>query len=52
MKHGVAVPIDSPTTNEGLMLETMRTVFDEIMAAFPDIPIIPVVGNNDVVYHD
>ena len=52
MKHGVAVPIDSTTTNEGLMLETMRQVFQEIMTAFPDIPIIPVVGNNDVVYHD
>lgn len=30
----------------------MRQVFQEIMTAFPDIPIIPVVGNNDVVYHD
>ena len=30
----------------------MREVFKPLVAAFPDIPILPVVGNNDVPYHD
>ena len=30
----------------------MREALQAIVRAFPDIPIIPVVGNNDVAYHD
>lgn len=51
-KHGLAVSIDSETNNWELMKYTMKTVIESIEEAFPAVPILPVIGNNDVVYHD
>ena len=48
----MAAEIDSPTNNWEQMLYTMREAIQAIVAAFPDVPILPVIGNNDVVYHD
>ena len=54
-KHGLA------TKNFTLPLEdtdweTMKTTMIEVITAiktnFPTVPILPVIGNNDVVYHD
>ena len=30
----------------------MKTAIEAIVDAFPDVPILPVIGNNDVAYHD
>jgi len=51
-KHGLAVKLDSTTNNWDLMKYTMRTAINAIVSAFPEVPILPVLGNNDVVYHD
>ena len=51
-KHGLAVNAGSTTTNWELMKYTMSVAIDAIEDAFPDIPILPVIGNNDVIYHD
>ena len=51
-KHGLAVEIDAETTNWELMKYTMRMAIDSIVKAFPNVPILPVIGNNDVIYHD
>lgn len=53
-KHKLAVSIGVPLdeTNWELMLYTMEEAFAAIQRAFPDVPILPVIGNNDVVYHD
>ena len=51
-KHGLAVDIDADKTNWDLMKYTMREVLKAITKAFPGIPILPVIGNNDVIYHD
>ena len=34
------------------MLETMYEVMTTIASYFPDVPILPSIGNNDVDYHD
>ena len=34
------------------MKTTMIEVITAIKTNFPGIPILPVIGNNDVVYHD
>jgi hypothetical protein len=34
------------------MMYTMSTVMTMITDAFPGIPILPVIGNNDVQYHN
>ena len=34
------------------MKQTMIEVMTAIKTAFPDVPILPVIGNNDVAYHD
>jgi hypothetical protein len=34
------------------MMQTMTDVMSAITSAFPGIPILPVIGNNDVQYHD
>ena len=31
---------------------TMIDVITSIKTAFPNTPILPVIGNNDVIYHD
>ena len=51
-KHGLAVPIGSETNNWELMKYTMIEAIGAIERHFPQIPILPVIGNNDVVYHD
>lgn len=53
-KHGLAVDLGTPEdeTNWGLMKYTMQEVITAIKETFPDTPILPVVGNNDVEYHD
>ena len=30
----------------------MHEAIQAIVTAFPDVPILPVIGNNDVKYHD
>lgn len=51
-KHGLAVQIDSETNNWDIMKKTMREAIRVIVENFPSVPILPVLGNNDVVYHD
>lgn len=51
-KHGLAVAIDTSPNNWELMKYTMREAINAIETAFPSIPILPVIGNNDVIYHD
>ena len=51
-RHGLAAKEGSATNNWEEMKKTMRTVMDSLVEQFPDIPIIPVIGNNDVMYHD
>ena len=51
-KHGLAVEIDSETNNWDIMKKTMREAIRVIVENFPSVPILPVLGNNDVVYHD
>ena len=48
----MAAEIDSPTNNWDQMLITMHEAIQAIVTAFPDVPILPVIGNNDVIYHD
>lgn len=51
-RHGLAVPTNATETNWPLMKYTMQEAMKAIVKAFPDVPILPVLGNNDVVYHD
>ena len=51
-KHGLAVKIGSAQTNWDMMKYTMQVAIQAIEDAFPGIPILPVIGNNDVMYHD
>jgi len=53
-RHGMAADIGAPKseTEWPLMKYTMTEAFAAIQRAFPDVPILPVIGNNDVVYHD
>lgn len=51
-KHGLAVEINSTTNNWEFMKYTMRQAINAIETAFPTVPILPVLGNNDVVFHD
>ena len=51
-KHGLAVAIDTSPNNWELMKYTMKEAISAIETAFPSIPILPVIGNNDVIYHD
>ena len=51
-KHHLAVDVGSTTNNWELMKYTMREAMKALVNAFPNIPILPVVGNNDVPYHD
>ena len=51
-RHHLAANEGSPTNQWELMKYTMREAIKPIIAAFPGIPILPVVGNNDVPYHD
>ena len=48
MEEGI--PLDQ--TNWEIMKLTMIEVITSIKTAFPTVPILPVVGNNDVIYHD
>ena len=50
-KHHLAVEEGDANNNWQIMKQTMQIVISEIVTAFPNIPIIPVIGNNDVVYH-
>lgn len=51
-KHGLAAPIGAESNNWELMKYTMQEAISAIEDAFPQIPILPVIGNNDVMYHD
>lgn len=52
-RHGLASRnTTEPNPNWQTMLDTFTEVMAEITEAFPNIPILPVIGNNDVVYHD
>ena len=51
-RHGLAADVGATENNWELMKYTMREAIKAMVAAFPDVPIIPVIGNNDVVYHD
>ena len=51
-KHGLAAKIGAESNNWELMKYTMREAISAIEDAFPRIPILPVIGNNDVMYHD
>ena len=51
-RHGLAADVGATENNWELMKYTMREAIKAMVAAFPDVPIIPVIGNNDVIYHD
>ena len=53
-KHGMAVEEGVPLseTNWEAMQETVQFAVNAIVKAFPTVPILPVIGNNDVIYHD
>ena len=53
-RHGLAADVGTPEdeTNWGLMKYTMAEVMTYVKEAFPSTPLIPVIGNNDVEYHD
>ena len=51
-RHGLAADVGATENNWEMMKYTMREALKAIVAAFPDVPIVPVIGNNDVVYHD
>ena len=46
----LAIPVED-TQWEQMQL-TMIEVITTIKTAFPSVPILPVIGNNDVIYHD
>lgn len=50
--HGLAAYPPNPPTNWQLQQETMTAVMAAITNYFPGIPILPVIGNNDVMYHN
>ncbi len=51
-KHGLAVQLNATSTNWDQMKITMKEAINAIVTAFPNVPILPVLGNNDVAYHD
>ena len=53
-KHHLAADIGTAIedTNYEIMNTTMIEVITAIKENFPNTPILPVIGNNDVVYHD
>jgi len=51
-RHGLAVDPGTSPTNWPTMKITMQLAIESIVAAFPKVPILPVIGNNDVEYHD
>ena len=51
-RHHLAAPVGAKENSWELMKYTMKEAIKPIVAAFPDIPILPVIGNNDVPYHD
>ena len=51
-RHHLAVEVGAKENNWGLMKETMKEAIRALVDAFPNIPILPVIGNNDVPYHD
>jgi hypothetical protein len=51
-KHGMAVEINAKQNNWDLMKFTIKTAISAIETYFPTVPILPVLGNNDVVFHD
>jgi Calcineurin-like phosphoesterase len=52
-KHGLAATDQSvPNPLWPLMLFTMQEAIQMIASAFPNIPVLPVIGNNDVEYHN
>ena len=48
----MAVEAGSKDNNWEQMKLTMTTAIGAIESAFPNTIILPVIGNNDVVYHD
>jgi len=52
VRHGLAVDESSATNNWEVQKQTMREVLEKITEIFVDVPILPVIGNNDVTYHN
>ena len=54
-RHGLA-SYDFDIPLKDTQWETMKTTMIEVITAikdnFPAVPILPVIGNNDVIYHD
>jgi Icc-related predicted phosphoesterase len=52
-RHNMASKNESePNPLWPLMEYTMTTAMEYVSNAFPGVPILPVIGNNDVEYHD
>jgi len=49
--HGFSVEPGTSPNRWGEMKEIIRKVIGEIVERYPDTPIFPSIGNNDVVYH-
>jgi len=50
--HGMGVKEGVSPTNWVEMQEIIKNVTLEVVDAFPDIPVLFSVGNNDVEYHN
>ena len=50
-RHGLSSSTDT-NPEWPLMQYTMAYVMGAIQTAFPGVPILPVIGNNDVQYHN
>lgn len=53
-RHNMAAWNEEPGVPPGwpAQLATINTVISMITAVFPDTPILPSIGNNDVMYHN
>lgn len=51
-RHHLAADVGAKDNSWGLMQYTMREAMRSLVEAFPNVPILPVIGNNDVPYHD
>lgn len=48
--HGISSS-DPSVSNWNLMKTIIQTSIDRIKSKFPNVPILPSIGNNDVLFH-
>ena len=53
VKHGIdSSDTTKPNYEWDLALSTIQTAIETIQSYFPDVPILPAIGNNDCYYHN